>query len=165
MSYFAFRCLRPLAGVPVTMPARRQCFVLASAGAIWCSLRLPRPQIAYPIFFCDAARRRARNAGADERCGHGRSGRRQEPTTGLLGHGRSSGWARERYPAPWPCGHWVLWMQAVGAVAAAIGPTAEWCRNPSMPAALAQNQAVPWRAGSMRLSGSCGSRRLPLQPA
>src|SRR4051812_45815057 len=39
-----------LAGVPVTIPARRQNFVVWSAGAIWLVLRLPKPSRAKPSF-------------------------------------------------------------------------------------------------------------------
>src|SRR5581483_5155186 len=42
-----------LSGVPVTMPARRQCSDFARAGAIWCSLRPPRPTSAIPTFLRD----------------------------------------------------------------------------------------------------------------
>src|SRR5688500_6028495 len=57
MPYFAFQA-SAFAGVPVTMPARRQCFVFASAGAIWCVLRLPSPQSAKPSLreACDFSR-------------------------------------------------------------------------------------------------------------
>src|SRR3954447_16768346 len=49
MPYCAFH-FSALAGVPVTMPARRQCFVFWSAGAIWFVLRLPSPTRAKPSF-------------------------------------------------------------------------------------------------------------------
>ena len=49
MPYCAFH-FSALAGVPVTMPASRQCFVFCSAGAIWFVLRLPSPTSAKPSF-------------------------------------------------------------------------------------------------------------------
>ena len=49
MPYCAFHFCA-FAGVPVTIPARRQCFVFCSAGAIWLVLRLPSPTSAKPSF-------------------------------------------------------------------------------------------------------------------
>src|SRR5436190_508002 len=49
MLYFAFHAAA-FAGVPVTIPARRQYFVFIRAGAIWFVLRLPRPTSAKPSF-------------------------------------------------------------------------------------------------------------------
>src|SRR5690606_29980267 len=37
--------------LPVTTPARRQCWVFCKAGAIWLVLRPPRPHKATPSFF------------------------------------------------------------------------------------------------------------------
>src|SRR5664280_144260 len=54
--YCAFH-LSALAGVPVTMPARRQYFVCCNAGAIWWVLRLPRPTRATPSFLSGPAAR------------------------------------------------------------------------------------------------------------
>src|SRR4051794_31670727 len=48
--YCAFHFVA-FAGVPVTIPASRQCLVFCSAGAIWLVLRLPSPTSAKPSFF------------------------------------------------------------------------------------------------------------------
>src|ERR1017187_10689095 len=68
MLYCAFH-FSALAGVPVTMPARRQYFVFCNAGAIWWVLRLPRPTRATPSFLSGSA---ARTLGS------------QAPTSGTL---------------------------------------------------------------------------------
>src|SRR5208283_1240739 len=52
--YCAFH-FSALAGVPVTMPARRQYFVCCNAGAISWVLRLPRPTRATPSFLSGSA--------------------------------------------------------------------------------------------------------------
>src|SRR5438477_3253691 len=49
MLYFSAQIFS-LAGVPVTMPASRQSFVVWRPGAIWFVLKLPRPSRAKPSF-------------------------------------------------------------------------------------------------------------------
>src|SRR3569833_2935851 len=56
MLYLDFQ-LEAFSGVSVMMPARRQWVAFCKAGAIWCSLRPPSPQIAKPSFFLEAAAR------------------------------------------------------------------------------------------------------------
>src|ERR1051325_8610536 len=54
MLYLDFQ-LEAFSGVSVMIPVRRQLAVFCRAGAIWCSLRPPSPQIAKPSFFLEAA--------------------------------------------------------------------------------------------------------------
>src|SRR5262245_40422353 len=58
MLYFAFH-VSALDGVPVMMPARRQCWVFCKAGAIWFVLSMPRPASAKPSCFPGVACARA----------------------------------------------------------------------------------------------------------
>src|ERR1043165_7586042 len=51
--YFSFH-FSALAGVPVTMAARRQVLVFCGAGAIWLVARLPSPTTAKPSFLSSA---------------------------------------------------------------------------------------------------------------
>src|SRR6185437_13212405 len=56
--YFACHW-RALSGLSVMSPVSRQCSVFRSAGAIWCSLRLPSPQMAKPSLRAGALARDA----------------------------------------------------------------------------------------------------------